>query len=65
MVFTQNYTFFIRNWFVRNALVLCSRKIMKLSYINVSKNEYIDLLPLVKLYDFSLEKTVTCYFDQL
>ena len=27
--------------------------------------EYIDLLPLINLYDFCLGKTVTCYFDLL
>ena len=71
-----DYTFlFIRNWFIRNSykagqkdqetLVLYSRTIKKLYNINLSKKEYICMLPLVNLYDFCLEKIVTCDFGLL
>ena len=49
----------------QRTIVLCSRNIKKLCNINLYEKEYIDLLPLVNLYDFCLEKTVPCYFDLL
>ena len=45
--------------------MLSSRKSKILWNINLTKKEYFDLLPLVNLYDFCLEKAVTCYFDLL
>ena len=40
-------------------LVPCSRKIKKWYNANLSKKEDIDLLSLVNLYDFCLEKIIT------
>ena len=48
---------------IKETIVICSRKIKKLYNINLSKKGYIDLLPLVNLHDFCLEKTLTCYFE--
>ena len=74
----------IRNWLIKKlvynkgvlgwpknkeTLVICSRKIKKLSNINLSKAEYIDLLPIAKLQDFCVENIIlawkTCDFDLL
>ena len=44
---------------------MCSRKIKKLCNINFSNKEYINLLPLVNLYGFCLQKIVACDFDLL
>ena len=43
-------------------IAVCSRKIKKLYIINLSKTEYIDLLPLANLFDLCLEMTITCDF---
>ena len=44
--------------------MLCSRQIEKQYKLNLYKKAYIELLPLVNVYDLCLEKIVTCDFDQ-
>ena len=46
-------------------LVRCLRQIRKLYNIDLSEKEYIDLLQLVNLYNFCLEKTISCDVDLL
>ena len=40
----------------QETFVLCSRKTKKLCNINLSKIEYIGMLPLVNLYDFAWKR---------
>ena len=50
---------------ILKTLLLYLRIIMKLYNLNLYKIQYMELLPLVTLYNFCCEKIVTCDFDLL